>query len=251
MSNVVSPRIRFAEFYCQFASDFDGDVAMYLELAAKHPGPVLEVGCGTGRVTAHLASAGHEVVAIDTAREMLRTARRYLEPWSGRVVLQDFDLRAHPLPQRFNSAFVTLYAFNGLIDIEEQRLFLRHLRQCVRDPGVVALDLFCPLVRMRPELIGHWRDVERVVEGKRLRLRHRREMLTPLLERRTVQFDTGSDRGEVVHHRRYVPLQHAERLLVEAGFENPRWLQGHDLASAQPVVPDVEPVGPFTLIADS
>jgi SAM-dependent methyltransferase len=212
---------------------------------------VLEVGCGTGRLTAHLASAGHEVVAIDTMREMLRTARRYLEPWSARIVLQDFDLRAHPLPQRFNSAFVTLYAFNGLIDIEEQRLFLRHLRQCVREPGVVALDLFCPLVRMRPELIGQWREVERVFEGQRLRLRHRREMLTPLLERRTVQFESGTDRGEVVFHRRYVPLSHAERLLVEAGFENPRWLCDYDLSAVQPVASDTEPTGPFILIAES
>jgi SAM-dependent methyltransferase len=212
---------------------------------------VLEVGCGTGRVTAHLASAGHEVVAIDTAREMLRTARRYLEPWNHRIVLQDFDLRPHPLPQRFHVAFVELYYFNQLIDIEEQRLFLRHLRQCVKEPGVVVLDLFCPLSRVRPELIGVWRELERVVGDETLRLRDRRDMLTPLLERRTLRFEGRVGQGEVVGHRRYVPLQHVERLLVEAGFENPRWVRDYDLATAQPVLEEAQPPGPFVLIADA
>jgi SAM-dependent methyltransferase len=250
MSNAELTRARFAEFYFLYASDFERDVPMYLELSAKYTGPVLEVGCGTGRLAAHLASAGHEVVAIDTAREQLRTARRYLEPWSHRIVLQDFDLRSHPIPQRFHAAFVTLYCFNQLIDIEEQRLFLRHLRQCVKEPGVVALDLFCPLSRVRPELAGVWRELERVCEGQRLVMRDRRDMLTPLLERRTLRFQHGESQGEVVTHRRYVPLQHLERLLVEAGFENPRWVRDYDLATAQPVLEEAQPTGPFVLLAD-
>jgi SAM-dependent methyltransferase len=244
-------RSQFAEFYFLFASDFERDIPMYLELAEKHPDPVLEVGCATGRVAAHLASAGHEVVAIDTWRQMLRVARRYLEPWSSRILLQDFDLRNQPLAERFHAAFVTLYSFNELIDVEEQRRFLRHLRQCVREPGIVALDLFCPVARARPELVGKWRDLERECEGRRLLLRERREMLTPLLERRTLRFETSASDCEVVTHRRYVPLAQAERLLVEAGFENPRWIRDYDLSSAAPVIEGIEPSGPFVLLADA
>ena len=44
------------------------DVAYYVGLADRvlgGPGAVLELGCGTGRVTAALARAGHDVVALD------------------------------------------------------------------------------------------------------------------------------------------------------------------------------------------
>jgi SAM-dependent methyltransferase len=251
MSSAEWSRQQYAEFYFLFATDFERDIPMYLELAAKHPDPVLEIGCGTGRVAAHLASAGHTVVAIDTSRPMLKVARRYLDPWRSRVTLQDFDLRSQPLAERFHTAFASLYAFNELIDVEEQRRFLRHLRQCVREQGVVVLDLFSPIARTRPELVGKWRDLERECEGNRLVLRERRDMLTPLLERRTLRFEVDGEPAEVVTHRRYVPLGQAERLLVEAGFENPRWIRDYDLASAQPVIEGVEPAGPFALIADS
>ena len=40
-------------------SPIDGDVEFYRRLAAETGGPILEVGCGTGRVTAPLAMDGH------------------------------------------------------------------------------------------------------------------------------------------------------------------------------------------------
>ena len=41
------------------------DLPLWEELAAANPGPVLEIGCGTGRVALHLARRGHRVTAID------------------------------------------------------------------------------------------------------------------------------------------------------------------------------------------
>ncbi len=44
------------------------DVTFYRELAREHPGPILELGAGSGRVTVALARDGHDVVAIDQSR---------------------------------------------------------------------------------------------------------------------------------------------------------------------------------------
>ena len=52
-----------------------------------------------------------------------------------------------------------------LIDVEEQRLFLRHVSRCMKSPGVLALDCFCPLPMLRPEANGQWREIERDVPG--------------------------------------------------------------------------------------
>ena len=166
---------RFAEFYRLYAAAFRQDLPIYLDLAAKYEGPVLDVGCGTGRITARLAQAGYEVHGIDISRPMLEQARDYLRPWQERVRLYDFDLRHQALSERFSVALVPLFTFNRLIDVEEQRLFLRHLRRSMKSPGVIAIDLFCPLSLVRPSTLGQWRELERTRKGRHLRLRDHRE----------------------------------------------------------------------------
>ncbi|MGZ3642173.1 MAG: class I SAM-dependent methyltransferase, partial [Candidatus Limnocylindrales bacterium] len=56
------------------SSTVEGDVAFYLAQGAEVGGPVLELGCGTGRVAWALAASGHEVVGLDRSRVMLEQA---------------------------------------------------------------------------------------------------------------------------------------------------------------------------------
>jgi SAM-dependent methyltransferase len=50
---------------------YEADLALWEELAERGGGTVLELGCGTGRVTLHLARRGHEVVGLDSDGELL------------------------------------------------------------------------------------------------------------------------------------------------------------------------------------
>jgi SAM-dependent methyltransferase len=50
---------------------YEGDLAAWSELASSTAGPVLELGCGTGRVAAMLAARGREVVAVDLDADLL------------------------------------------------------------------------------------------------------------------------------------------------------------------------------------
>ena len=52
------------------------DVAFWTRIASRAAGPVLELGCGTGRVTIPLARAGVEVVGVDRSAPMLERARK-------------------------------------------------------------------------------------------------------------------------------------------------------------------------------
>lgn len=242
---------QYAEFHNLFAADFRKDLPLYLDLAAKYAGPVLEIGCGTGRVLARLGEEGYEALGVDVSRPMLEVARRNLEPWHDRIRLADFDFRQGALFEKFDVVFATLYKFNQLIDVEEQRLFLRHVSRCMKSPGVVALDLFCPLPMLRPEANGQWREIERTAQGRHLHVRDKREMLTPLLERRTQVFSIdGGPPAEHVAHRRYLPPQQAEQLLAEAGFESVRYLRDYDLGTACAMGDGERPLGPFQLIAE-
>ncbi len=251
MRERYSAERRFANFYKLYAGDFCLDIPIYLDLAAKFPGPILEVGCGTGRVAAHLAAAGHEVLGIDTSRSMLEVAREHLMPWADRARILDFDLRQMPLPERFGVALVTLHTFNFLIDVEEQRLFLRHLRSSLASPAVIAFDCFCPLFLARPDSTDEWRRIERICGEDRLVVRDRREMLTPLLERRTQVFRVNHGREtERVTHRRFVPPCLAAQLLEEAGYEDILCIRDYDIATACPPKDEEGVIGPFLLLAE-
>jgi SAM-dependent methyltransferase len=202
-------------------------------------------------VASRLGQAGHEVVGISQNREMMSLARERCRPYDQLVRLQHHDLRRQPLAERFHVLLVSLYTFNYMIDVEEQRLFLRHARRTLHHPGVLVIDCFCPLSLVCPDQVGTWRTIERTAEGHHVGVRDRREMLNPLLERRTQIFQIdGGPEHEMVTHRRYLPPMYAVQLLVESGFENVRWIQNYDSTTVGPIRPEDRPTGPFLVIAD-
>ncbi len=50
---------------------YSGDLALWEELAGEAGGPVLDLGCGTGRVALHLARRGHATVGLDLEPELI------------------------------------------------------------------------------------------------------------------------------------------------------------------------------------
>ena len=52
------------------------DLSFYHQLAKVQGGPLLELGCGTGRVACGLAELGHYVIGIDISSGQLRQAER-------------------------------------------------------------------------------------------------------------------------------------------------------------------------------
>lgn len=54
---------------------YAADLPLWERLAGRAPGPVLELGCGTGRVSLRLAAAGHKVIGLDRDPELLAALR--------------------------------------------------------------------------------------------------------------------------------------------------------------------------------
>ena len=78
------------------------DVAFWKRLAMASPGPVMELGCGTGRVTFPLAAAGVSMVGIDRSAQMLARAekRRRRLRRSSSIQLVRGDIRHLPFADR-------------------------------------------------------------------------------------------------------------------------------------------------------
>jgi len=126
----------------------DRDLPFYLGLAAKFPGPVWELACGTGRVTLPLARKGVEVTGLDISPNMLGVARQKLaaeEPAvQSRVQLVAGDMCAFDLGKRFALIAIPFRAFQALLTRDEHRGCLRCCRDHQLPDGRLAIDVFNP-----------------------------------------------------------------------------------------------------------
>ena len=98
MSADVESRILSAKYYDEaYAADEKlADLPFYLDLAQETHGPVLELGCGTGRILLAIARAGVAIDGVDNSVPMLNRLRRKLEfeaPDRERVSVFEDDMR--------------------------------------------------------------------------------------------------------------------------------------------------------------
>ena len=68
---------------------YSADLPLWEELAASADGPILDLGCGTGRVALHLARRGHQVLGLDIDPELIATLRARSEGLPLETVLAD------------------------------------------------------------------------------------------------------------------------------------------------------------------
>jgi SAM-dependent methyltransferase len=128
----------------QFAPDYP-DVAFWIDLCREWGGPVLEIGCGTGRVTIPLACAGLDVVGIDLAEPMLEVARQRVEdepmPARKRVRLMHGDMCDFRMDIAFACAIIPASTFAVLLTREDQESTLSGIHACLRQEGRLAFDV--------------------------------------------------------------------------------------------------------------
>lgn len=131
-------------------SAVEGDIDFYRRLASETGGPILDVGCGTGRVAAALAVDGHEVVGIDTSGPMLRLAEHRREGLpneiAGRLSFQRADMTTLALGRDFPLIVTPSRVFQFALTSDAQRQALEVLRSHLRPNGRLVLDLFDPLL---------------------------------------------------------------------------------------------------------
>jgi SAM-dependent methyltransferase len=125
-----------------------GDIAFYERLARETGGPVLELGCGTGRISLPVAEKGLSITGVDISDGMLAVTRRKAAPRPApvrdRLTLIHQDMSELDLGRNFSFAFVPARAFHHLLTIDLQRRSLDGIRRHLSPPARLALHLFDP-----------------------------------------------------------------------------------------------------------
>ena len=139
-------------FYDRITSPPGGSLDHYLRVAHASAGAVLELACGTGRLTIPIAQAladdaTRPVVGLDLVPAMLDAARRKAADAAVDVELVEGDMRRFALGRRFGTIFV---AFNSLLHLTTNdalsECFTR-VREHLAPKGVFAFDVFNPSIQ--------------------------------------------------------------------------------------------------------
>lgn len=139
-----------ARLYDLDLEDDPGDLDLYLALAGRAAGPILELAAGSGRLAVPLAAAGHEVAAVDLDPAMLERARdRAREAGTTvaeRLELIEADMLDLPLPAAgtYRLAFIALNSLFLLGTRAAQEKAIATLAGHLVPGGIVALDIWLP-----------------------------------------------------------------------------------------------------------
>lgn len=132
------------------------DVRFYLNQAKRSKGPILEVGCGTGRILLPVAESGGGVWGIDASPDMLHVLRERMRSLDRNVVrrirLRKADMRSLHLKQRFGCALIPCRTFTLNLTPQDQRKTLTCVRRHLRRGAILALDQFDPPIDYLAEL---------------------------------------------------------------------------------------------------
>jgi SAM-dependent methyltransferase len=174
-TDLDEPYAELPELYDLEHAGFFEDIDLYLRLAEVVGDPILELGCGTGRVLAPLVATGHRVTGIDRSRPMLDRARLALREDSDdplqRVTLREGSMtEAERAP---GGPFgLVIFSLNGLMHVSTmagQRAALASARRALDPRGMLVIDALNPTPEMlvtldgRVQHEGSWRKSDGTV----------------------------------------------------------------------------------------
>ncbi|MFK7600627.1 class I SAM-dependent methyltransferase [Deinococcus sp. SM5_A1] len=216
----------FADLYDHQYELYRDDLHFYAGVAERAAGPVLEVGAGTGRVTAYLARRGVDVTGLEPSARMIARAQ---ERAAGRQALKlvQGNMQTFQLEQKFSLIIAPFNALMHLYTPNEQLGALQNLHAHLEPGGQFAFDLYLPRFG-KPNTVRHEGETLHAPDGGRtdIFLVQRHDKLRQHI---TTEYsvDTTHDGGRLTRQhytltQRYYTRYEVEWLLRFAGFESPR-----------------------------
>lgn len=236
--NPNDPYADIAPFYALEQAELADDLTFFAALAAEAPGPVLDLGCGAGRVAAALAARGLPVTAIDASPAMLALARAALQGQPGAPIhLVQADLRSFRTTTSHVLAVCAAGTFAHLLTSADQLRALRAVRAALAPGGRLALVLQNPyhLVIDPPagEWVLQWSGVEAQTSATVLKLVANEADLAQQHLFVTLAYDVTAPNGTTRRHLSQFTLRwtyqpELDLLLRRAGLTPEEWYGDYD-----------------------
>lgn len=135
-------KYRMADFYDDHYSGVVHDIPFWVNEASGSD-RILEIACGTGRITTKLLEIGKEVVAVDYSREMLE---QFVEKHGNHpgVKLVEADMRSMKLHEKFDLIYITSNSLNHIETNMDLEKTLKNMHMHLNDGGCLIFDVLNP-----------------------------------------------------------------------------------------------------------
>ncbi len=127
----------------------DLDIPFYLNQLGRLKGQVLELMCGTGRVSIPLIKQGISLTCVDYSAKMLEQFKDKLSSNNLQARLVEADVCKLDLGSRFDAIFIPFHSFMELIGEQKQVAALERINAHLKDDGVFICTLHNPGPRTR------------------------------------------------------------------------------------------------------
>ncbi|WP_019585614.1 class I SAM-dependent methyltransferase [Deinococcus apachensis] len=217
----------FADLYDHQYDIYRDDLHFYAGVAERAGGPVLEVGAGTGRVTAFLARRGVRVVGLEPSARMIERGRARARESGLTLEFVQGEAGTFRLEERFPLIIAPFNSLMHLYTPGEQLAALENLRAHLEPGGQFMFDLYVPRYG-EMNTLRHEGETFHAPDGSRtdvfLVQRHdrvRQHVTTEYYADTTAPDGTLRRRHYTLTQRYYTRFE-MEWLLRCAGFEPPR-----------------------------
>ncbi|MBT3342779.1 MAG: class I SAM-dependent methyltransferase [Gemmatimonadetes bacterium] len=137
-----------ARYYDAYFTGLEGEDSFYRDLAIQSRGPVLELGCGSGRTLIPVAAAGIEITGLERSAAMLDLARKRLPslpaPTQQKIDLCLGDMCQFELETKFALINLPYRTFQHLLSVDAQHQALECICRHLAPGGRIALNVFDP-----------------------------------------------------------------------------------------------------------
>jgi SAM-dependent methyltransferase len=137
-----------ADIYDDYVN-VDFDIPFFMHETENFKNEILELMCGTGRVSMPLLNAGRKLVCVDYSQRMLDAFIQKIEGKDLPVKLLNADVTELVLGMKFGIILLPFHSFSEIISEEKQRKALKKISNHLEDNGKFICTLQNPQVRLK------------------------------------------------------------------------------------------------------
>jgi SAM-dependent methyltransferase len=205
---------------------YTDDIPFILKWATKADGPIIDLACGTGRVTIPLAKAGHQLIGVDVHQGMLNHARQKSSRACLSIEWLEQDCTELKLGVKSPLIYMVGNSFQHFLSNEAQNGLLMSVHKHLRDDGIFIFGTRFPSLEelFQPTTEEYWKSYEKDDQKVDVYTISHYDALHQIQHYETIRKVLDEEGCKVDEIRtnirlRYVFPKEMERLLDETGFE--------------------------------
>lgn len=173
-------RVRAAILDAQFKDADREDIDYYRRRTSDVDGPVLEIGCGTGRVYLELLDSGIDIDGFDLSEDALAVLRENAADRGVDPSVWQADMTEFEVAREYELVICPFNTFQNLLEVDQQRATLEAVYDALAPGGVFVFDVFVPGFDYICSTYGEWRSQSVAYRGQTVDFRTRSRIVDEL-----------------------------------------------------------------------